>query len=180
MRALLISTAFLYLLNLSCSYFLPFKNKVIKNSELFSSSYKAALEAARLAKQNGSKTSKVTSESLAVAAPTQSKQINLPPQFSRQESSSTSDDLPFSDEMYEHLKFCITKISNRMKSHEPLSSADMNKLESSIYAIIQDAKGYGNTESSMVSVEAISDMKDESKNIFSGFGGWAVPGMENM
>lgn len=54
---------------------------------------------------------------------------------------SQSSDLPFNDEIYAHLKFAIEKLSSRMKSPTRLSNEDLSRLEVSINAIINDAKG---------------------------------------
>lgn len=47
--------------------------------------------------------------------------------------------LPFSDEVYEHLRFAIEKISGRMKSDKALSWEDIGKLKASIDRIVLDA-----------------------------------------
>ena len=53
----------------------------------------------------------------------------------------SDNDLPFSDELYDHLKYTIEKISARMKSPKILSVEEVKKLELSIHAIIKDATG---------------------------------------
>ena len=52
--------------------------------------------------------------------------------------SQTSSGLPFSDEMYGHLKFCLEKLAARMKSDRPLSSSDLRRFRESVEAIIAD------------------------------------------
>ena len=48
--------------------------------------------------------------------------------------------LPFSDRVYDHFKYVIAKITNRVKSGIPLSKDEIDKFEKSINAIILDAK----------------------------------------
>lgn len=48
--------------------------------------------------------------------------------------------LPFSDELYEHLKYIIGKITSRIKYGAPLKSEELSRFEFSAAAIIADAK----------------------------------------
>ena len=52
----------------------------------------------------------------------------------------SNDGLPFSDEMYSHLKYVIEKISGRMKNETPLTREEIEKLKESVDAIIADSK----------------------------------------
>ena len=49
--------------------------------------------------------------------------------------------LPFTDEIYGHLKYTIEKLTSRMKSPKVLTPDEIRKLEVSISAIIRDARG---------------------------------------
>ena len=51
---------------------------------------------------------------------------------------SSSNNLPFSDEMYEHLKVVISKLTTRMKSSSPLTKDEVTLLKTSVAAIIDD------------------------------------------
>jgi len=55
-------------------------------------------------------------------------------------SSIPSNGLPFTDEIYEHLKYVISKLSTRMKSQNPLTNEEFDKFSKSISAIIDDIK----------------------------------------
>ena len=104
-------------------------------------SYKQALENASLAKAQKSGQAipvppvrqPVVSSSSAVAP------IQTPSQSFDTEVEDNG--LPFTDEMYDHLKFVISKLSTRMKSDIPLSKDDLVRFEQSCEAIIRDAKG---------------------------------------
>ena len=57
-----------------------------------------------------------------------------------------NDGLPFNEEMYDHLKFVIGKLSSRMKSDTPLTREEMSRFQSSCDKIINDAwAGIGET-----------------------------------
>jgi len=50
------------------------------------------------------------------------------------------DDLPFTDEMYDHLKYVIGVLTARMKSEKPLTESELKRFKGSIDAIILDSK----------------------------------------
>jgi hypothetical protein len=50
------------------------------------------------------------------------------------------DDLPFTDEMYDHLKYVIGALTARMKSEKPLTESELKRFKGSIDAIILDSK----------------------------------------
>jgi hypothetical protein len=100
-------------------------------------SYKQALEQARLAKaqKSGSPAASVPQVRQPVAPRVAPVQQTAPDDEEEEDNG-----LPFSDEMYDHLKFVIGKLSTRMKDGVPLSQADLTKFELSCDAIIRDAK----------------------------------------
>ena len=55
----------------------------------------------------------------------------------------SSSGLPFSDELYGHLKFCLEKLAARMKSDQPLSSGDLQRFRVAVNAIIEDLNAGG-------------------------------------
>lgn len=56
---------------------------------------------------------------------------------------SNGNGLPFSDEMYDHLKFVIGKLSARMRTPRPMSVGEFQTFEDSVHAIINDAINTG-------------------------------------
>lgn len=77
-------------------------------------------------------------------------------------------DYPFSDEMYEHLKFVITKLTHKIKSDTSLTPEELDRFEDSVIAILLDATGvsavsaditdqFGDTENDDSSYSEISD-----------------------
>ena len=49
--------------------------------------------------------------------------------------------LPFDDEMYDHLKYTIDKITQRMKSPKLLTSDEIRRFDNAVEAIIADSQG---------------------------------------
>ena len=49
-----------------------------------------------------------------------------------------SNGLPFSDELYEHMKFVVTKLTGRMKAGQPLSQEEFARFQSSVQSILSD------------------------------------------
>ena len=98
------------------------------------------MEAARLKKLQGgaANAAKVTRERPASTSTTPTPSVSI--NNKRPAPTAASNGLPFSDEMYNHLKFAIEKISGRMKSPKTLTPEEFRKLEASIMAIIRDAK----------------------------------------
>lgn len=122
-----------------------------KNRQLFHSfncrllakpdSYREALERAKAAKlQQGGP---VVQPVAASVRPTAVAVTPVPTIASSAASSSvgteTDNGLPFSDDMYDHLKFVIGKLSARMKSDTPLTRDELSRFQSSCENIIQDA-----------------------------------------
>jgi hypothetical protein len=73
-------------------------------------------------------------------------QVKIPPP---EASNNVADNgLPFSDEIYDHMKYVINSISQRMKSDHPFSVAEVNKIKQSLDAILKDAlrDSRGNTQ----------------------------------
>ena len=106
-------------------------------------SYREALNRAKAAKlQQGGQ---VVQPKVAPVRPT-AVAAPVPPVVSSAASSSSSsssavanDGLPFSDDMYDHLKFVIGKLSARMKSDTPLTRDELSRFQNSCENIIQDA-----------------------------------------
>lgn len=104
------------------------------------------------------------------------------------ESSNTNDNgLPFTDEMYDHLKYVISTLTGRMKSNQSLSHQELQRFLQSVDAIIKDA--IPSMESEYEDEEGVDQLTNnnqlttENNNQFSNFGGtssWVIPGMENM
>jgi hypothetical protein len=104
-------------------------------------SYREALERAKAAKlQQGGK---VIPPPAAPVRPTAVVATPATPVVSSVSSSSSSieadNGLPFSDDMYDHLKFVIGKLSARMKSDTPLTRDELARFQNSCENIIQDA-----------------------------------------
>lgn len=92
------------------------------------------LQQAKLMKENGNNNPRVKSAT-PVTAPRASIEKKSAPSTKR-----STDGLPFSDEMYSHLKYAIEKISGRMKNETPLTKEEIEKLKESVDAIIADSK----------------------------------------
>ena len=110
--------------------------------------YQRMLEAARLKKQGGIVQQPQQSQpperrvktEVPVARPSSLRKDPNPNIVSTsQDVFSDNNDLPFDDDMYDHLKFVISKFTARMKSPTVLSQEELSKLEYSISAIIQDS-----------------------------------------
>ena len=92
------------------------------------------LQQAKLMKESGNDNQRVKAAAPVAAkkAPVEKKSV---PSSKR-----SNDGLPFSDEMYSHLKYVIEKISGRMKNEPPLTRDEIKKLKESVDAIIADSK----------------------------------------
>lgn len=116
-----------------------------------SMSYEKMLEQARLRKQQGSQPNAAP----VPVAPRQEVERRAP--VSKPQSvqvSSDSGDAPFSDDMYEHLKFVISKLTNKIKSDVSLTESELTRFEESVDAILADATG-----------ESISSVRKQSTTI---------------
>jgi len=91
------------------------------------------LQQAKLMKQNGSNHRVKPAESATTTKLSIEKK-------SAQSSKRSDDGLPFSDEIYAHLRYVIEKISGRMKNETPLTRDEIDKLKESIHAIMEDSK----------------------------------------
>lgn len=106
-------------------------------------SYKDMLKNAQLAKAAQRQNSPTTSNDDRPTAAA----ISVQPIQEAEEFDDNSDDksntngLPFTDEVYDHLKFVIEKLSGRMRTPRPLSPEDFARFEKSVRAIIYDAVG---------------------------------------
>ena len=112
------------------------------------------------------------------------------------DSNDNDNGLPFSDAVYDHFKYVIAKITNRVKSGFPLTLDEINKFESSVNAIITDAKGKAGLPISKPSSNTIPSKATSSSNApvlkkkqtsnteFSALEGlsstWEVKGMDDM
>jgi hypothetical protein len=101
--------------------------------------------------------------------------------------------LPFNDEVYEHLKYTIGKLTERIKTHKPLTEEELDRFEVAVNAIIADLRGSrtdNNSDSkpAMVSTDTNADISklpaSDLSDPYSLFRGststWQVKGMENM
>ena len=105
-------------------------------SRLRMASYEEMLAQARAARGARKVVSKsipppVSPQPVAPQAVTRSKVMSTPAKTS-------GSGLPFSDEIYGHLKFCLEKLAARMKSDRPLSSGDLQRFKVAVDAIIAD------------------------------------------
>ena len=91
----------------------------------------AQARAARGARRAVPKASPAAPQPIAPQPVTRSKAETAPAKAS-------SSGLPFSDELYGHLKFCLEKLAARMKSDRPLSSGDLQRFRVAVNAIIED------------------------------------------
>ena len=66
--------------------------------------------------------------------------------------------LPFTDDMYQYMTFSIKTLSDRMKTGEPLTKEEVDKLQTAILSLIMDAKAGAN-----MPIE--TNMPDKSNNI---------------
>lgn len=57
-----------------------------------------------------------------------------------EEEEANSNDLPFTDAMYDHFQYVISKITTRVKTGIPLTTTEIDRFEKSVTAIIQDSK----------------------------------------
>ena len=129
------------------------------STPLFASSYLDALARAKAAK------GQQMPPAVAARPPPPPAAVAVTSSVSSSSSSSAAvedddnDGLPFSEEMYDHLKFVIGKLSSRMKSDIPLTREEMSKFQSSCDKIINDAwAGIGETRPGNVPPSASSGM----------------------
>ena len=95
----------------------------------FSSNYQKMLEQAKLGKQQPARPASIVPKQQSSPSPKQSTSIK-----------SRNNGLPFSNEMYDHLKFVIECLTAKIKSDTSLSPEQLQKLKVSINAIIADGK----------------------------------------
>ena len=107
----------------------------ITRSRLFAGqTYQEMLAAARAAKQaKGNNSNPAPAVKTPPAAPAK------PQAVAKVTQQKNANGLPFNDEMYDHLKFVIEKLAQRMKADKSLTSAEMKKFEASVEAILKDA-----------------------------------------
>eukprot|EP01040_Poterioochromonas_malhamensis_P003882 gene3882-4149_t len=90
---------------------------------------------------------------------------------------------PFSDEIYEHLKTIISKLTAKIKHDISLSPQELLSLKNSIDSVISDAHRSIRAKDTVSSIERSDDQLD-SQDRFSSMSGlrttWNLPGMENM
>lgn len=117
-------------------------------------SYLEQLEAARRAKLGlAAPTPKPSSNKVAISTPKPQAQTFEKPPAPRPTSvpvavaplpltddQSEGDDLPFSDETYEHIKVIVNTLTKRMKSDDLLTPEALKKLRASMDAVIEDAR----------------------------------------
>jgi hypothetical protein len=120
------------------SFFVPSNVEMQRARSIEMQGYRDQLQAARQAKG-------LTTVPQSVPEPSSSprSEAHVVPSATVTSSSSSSNGLPFSDEMYEEIKFCIGQLTKRIKSKESLSPADISSLERSVHAIIADAREGG-------------------------------------
>lgn len=75
------------------------------------------------------------------AAEPATSQVTMPPPAATAPRKPSPDGLPFDDEMYDNIKYAIDKITGRVKSPNVLTTAELQKFENAILAIIADSKG---------------------------------------
>mmetsp|Transcript_21041 Transcript_21041/g.19172 ORF Transcript_21041/g.19172 Transcript_21041/m.19172 type:complete len:231 (+) Transcript_21041:151-843(+) len=104
-------------------------------------SYLDKLEQARIAKLNqNQQTNTITipiSKPVVKSVPQTAPQVTVT--INKQEDNSKKFNLPFADEIYDHLKYVTTKLSSRVKGNTPLSFEELNKFKESVNAIIEDS-----------------------------------------
>lgn len=189
------STALCFLLLIACaSAFYQQSGLSVRKMVKISMSYEKMLEQARLRKQQGSQPN-----SAPLPPPPRQEPVKSVPVTKLQPVLSISDssDAPFSDDMYEHLKFVITKLTNKIKSDVSLTDIELVRFEESVDAILADATGESissvrkptTTESSSTisplssptSPEVNEKPVTDSFSAFYGLGNtWNVPGMDDM
>lgn len=110
-------------------------NRIIRSSFMSMSmpSYKDAFNRAKNPQLNTNNKQQQPQKQQPVEAK-QQRQIN------KREQEEIMDDLPFTDDMYDHLKYVIGSLTARMKSEKPLTSDQMKRFKDSIDAIILDSK----------------------------------------
>ena len=99
--------------------------------------YKELLEKAKQAKEG----KRGASER---AADGPGKKTTSPPpgtgKFSARDMASFKNKVPFSEDIYETIKFTIQTLSNRMKDKQPVTPEVLAKLEDAVEIILQDAR----------------------------------------
>jgi len=75
--------------------------------------------------------------------------------------------LPFSDKLYDDLKFVISKISARMKSESAMSKDELDRFKKSVDSIIKDSKKGSNSipSSSLPRVTNFYDEEEEAPEV---------------
>ena len=101
------------------------------------SSYAEQLRRAKEARSGGG-AGQAESSAASYQPPAPMPQSNSAPGAAQQNS-----DTPFSDDVYEHLSFVISKLSGRMKNSEALNGNDLQKFMNSVDAIITDMQPMG-------------------------------------
>lgn len=122
---------------------MPVVGKKCKNTMvIFSSSYEKMLEAAR--QRRAGLQSAPSNPQPSRAEPPRATQARVEPTPSptvtQRKEVANDNGLPFSDDLYEHLKYVITKLSGKIKLDISLTPAELDQFEQSIETIIADAK----------------------------------------
>ena len=94
--------------------------------------YKDLLEKAKQARDEKKNTGKRPNESGKIAAPGAG--------FSARDMASFKNKVPFSEDIYETIKFTIQTLSDRMKDKQPVTPEVLAKLEDAVEIILQDAR----------------------------------------
>ncbi|KAJ1438573.1 hypothetical protein B484DRAFT_444480 [Ochromonadaceae sp. CCMP2298] len=151
-----ILTLLLALVPLLCQALRPSAMRVGTHSSmrpLFSNSFEA-MRAAALARKSGGTgivpPAAAKSAPVAVSpSPVASSPVPLAPVAIHSVASGTSEPrergsnggLPFDDELYEHLKFVIFKLTKKIKSEESMTAEELERFRHSISEILADATG---------------------------------------
>lgn len=110
-----------------------------KQTRLFG--YKDSLAKAKAAKQNrGSGARQVQAQQPASPAPQATQAASAAPTEAPKKKRKSNNGLPFDDEIYNHMKFVMEKLGQRMRNEEALSYVELNRLETAVEAIIADSR----------------------------------------
>ena len=141
------------------------------------SSYAEQLRRAKEARSGGG-AGQAESSAASYQPPAPIPQSNSAPGAAQQNS-----DTPFSDDVYEHLSFVISKLSGRMKNSESLNGNDLQKFMNSVDAIIADMQPMGSVPATEKGARRPITEADPNSPFapLHGMGNtWQVKGMEQM
>lgn len=136
-----------------------------RRTQLFS--YADQLRRAKEARSGGTSSS-TGPNSASYQPPAPMPQSAPVPQQAQAQQQQPASEIPFSDDVYEHLNFAIGKLSSRMKSSQPMNADDVQNFMQSVNVIIADMRNNAVATQAPAAVAASAPPSPPSPPVFSG------------